>query len=499
MKKATVLTNLVIVLLVVLLGGLSFYVANISYGNAALKVEQMTPNISNYQFEPKGDSLISFMSLATNERLDLLNNEELEEEVEKEAKAKKISKEDPSKIVKKQQKVKGIAKATTAKKDVERYETNETSLGIDVSTWQGKIDWSKVKKSGISFAMIRAGFRGTVSGKISKDNWFDRNIKGAIANNVNVGVYFFSMAKDKTEALEEAKWLVEQIKDYDISYPVAVDIEIFNQDRLEGVSYAQMTENALAFCNYVRSKGYTPMIYSYANALTKYFETARFGNERIWLAQYNDEVTYKGKYHMWQYTSSGSVPGISGRVDMNVAYFSVTNDVTKREEVNGVYKNNNDPDVPFISVNMNTVLTKNVTLRSSPYTNHPNKAGTLEAGTRIVVTGIGDSFIRINYEMESFYINDVNCFEMVLDEVSFNKVKLDAKVNKDVILLKKPYVFLKNNVYGNLNVNDTVLITGLNKDFVRVEIDGNEYYVEDIDFYDVLKDYHQGSSGKSNS
>ena len=113
-----------------------------------------------------------------------------------------------------------------------------------------------------------------------------------------------------------------------------------------------MTENALVFCNYVRSKGYTPMIYSYMNALTKKFDTAKFGNERIWLAQYNDEVTYKGKYHMWQYTSSGSVPGISGRVDMNVAYFSVTNDVTKREVVNGVTIVQNEDTVYVIYFEM---------------------------------------------------------------------------------------------------------------------------------------------------
>ena len=307
------------------------------------------------------------------------------------------------------------------------------------------------------------------------------------------------MAKNKQEALEEAKWVVEQIKDYDISYPVATDIEIFNQNRLEGVSFSQMTENALTFCNYIRGKGYTPMIYSYANALTKNFDTAKFGNERIWLAQYNDVVTYKGKYHMWQYTSNGSVPGISGRVDMNVAYFSVTNDVTKREEVNGVYKENNDPDVEFISVNMKTELTKNVTLRSSPYINYPNKAGTLEAGTRITVTGIGDSFIRINYDSSTFYVNDLNCFEMVLEDVNFNRVKLDVKVNKEVVLLKRPYIFLKNNVYGALNVNDTVRVTGLNSDFVRVEIDGNSYYVDDIDFYDIITNYGLDSSGKSNS
>ena len=234
MRKVSLLFNFLIVGLIVLLGGLVFCNEKIGYGNVATKIEKMTPVIADYHFAPDSDEIWEFMSNATNMELSLLENVELEEQIEEEAKAKKISAEDPSKIVKKQQKLKGVAKETTAKQDVQRYETNETSLGIDVSTWQGKINWSKVKASGISFAMIRAGFRGTVSGKITEDNQFENNIKGAIANNINVGVYFFSMAKDKEEALEEAKWLYEHIKDYDISYPVAIDIEIF--DKLASVN-----------------------------------------------------------------------------------------------------------------------------------------------------------------------------------------------------------------------------------------------------------------------
>lgn len=499
MKKISILCDVLIVLLLVLFGGLVFFDEKVSYGNVATKVEKMTPIIEDYRFDPRTDEILDFMSLATNDKLSLLENVELEEEIEEEAKAKNISAEDPSKLVKKQQKLKGVAKETTAKTAVQKYETNETSLGIDVSTWQGKINWSKVKASGINFAMIRAGFRGTVSGEIKKDNWFETNIKGAIANNINVGVYFFSMAKNKEEALEEAKWLANQIKDYDISYPVAIDIEIFDRDRLSGVSFSQMTENALTFCTYMRSKGYTPMIYSYMNALTKNFDTAKFSNERIWLAQYNDVVTYKGKYHMWQYTSSGSVPGISGRVDMNVAYFSVTNDVTKREVVNGITKVNNDPDVEFIPMNMSTTLNKDVILRSSPYANYPNKAGSLEKNTSIKVTGISDNFVRIVYNGDTFYINDTDCFVMKLDPVKFESVNLLGKVNKDVMMLLQPYDFLKNNEYKELKKDEEIVVTGLNKDYVRVLIDNKEYYVNDVEFYDVLKDNSGGSSSKSNS
>ncbi len=497
--KKSILLNLVIVVLIVLLGGLVFCNEKISFGNMALKVEKMTPSFEEYRFAPNSDEIWDFMHNATNAELDLLENEELEEEVEKEAKAKNISAEDPSKIVKKQQKLKGVAKETTAKQAVQKYETNETSLGIDVSTWQGKINWSKVKASGITFAMIRTGFRGTVSGTITKDKWFESNIKGAIANNVNVGVYFFSMAKNESEALEEAKWVVEQIKDYDISYPVAIDIEIFDQDRLTGVSYSQMTENALVFCKYIRSKGYTPMIYSYMNALTKKFDTAKFANERIWLAQYNDTVTYKGKYHMWQYTSSGSVPGISGRVDMNVAYFSVTNDVSKREVVNGMTQYDDNSNIVFTLMNMKTTLSKDVVLRSTPFANYPNKAGSLKRGTEVTVTGITDDFVRIIYDGNIFYINDVDCFVLKLDPVNFTEVSLNGKVTKKVELWNQPYEFLRNNVAGSLEVNQEILVIGLNKDYVKVKVGDKVYYVNDVEFYDVIKDNISGSSGKGNS
>ncbi len=401
---------------------------------------------------------------------------------------KEVAKEDPAVEIKKNDQVKGKAKATTAKKAVEKYETNETSLGIDVSTWQGNIDWKKVKNAGINFAMIRCGFRGMDSGEIKMDSYFLKNIKGAIANNINVGVYFFSMAKNKNEAIEEAEWVVNLIKDYDISYPVAIDTEIFDKYRLKGVSYSTLTNNAIAFSDYVKSKGYTPMIYSYARAFNQYFDTAKFDNYRIWLAQYNDEATYKGRYYMWQYTSSGSVPGISGRVDMNVSYFSVTNDATKRSIVNGVYKPGNLDEVEFKELEMNTTLTKDVSLRISPYTTIPNKAGILNKGTKIKVVGLGKEWVKIIYEDNTYYINDVNSFVMNLEELEFTEVNLTVKVNKEVEVLYKPYDFLYDNVYKKLKVDDEVIVIGSNPEYVKILLDEKEYYVNDIEFYEILND-----------
>lgn len=399
--------------------------------------------------------------------------------------SKKEIKEDPSLAVKMNEKEKGKAKKTTAKKAVEKYETNETSLGIDVSTWQGKIDWKKVKAAGINFVMIRCGYRGMDSGEITLDNRFLDNIKGATANNINVGVYFFSMAKNKNEAIEEAKWVVNLIKDYDISYPVAIDTEIFNRNRLKGVSYSTLTNNAIAFCDYIKSKGYTPMIYSYANAFNKYFDTAKFANYRLWLALYNDVNTYKGRHHMWQYTSSGSVPGITGRVDMNVSYFSVTNDATKRSIVNGVYNPGNLEEVIFKDMDMSTKLTKEVNLRISPYNNLPNKAGTLPKDTNIEVVGMNDKWIKIIYEDNFYYINDPNCFEMNLEEIIFEETNLELPLKKDVTLLYKPYLFLNNNEYLTLNEGTLINIIGLNENFIKIIIDDTEYYINNLDCIDL--------------
>lgn len=404
--------------------------------------------------------------------------------------------EDPNKIsTLEEEETKGEAKSTTVKEAIKTYETNETSLGIDVSSWQGKIDWKKVKESGINFAMIRCGYRRLNSGEIVMDSNFLDNIKGAIANQINVGVYFYSVANSNEEALEEAVWVYNIIKDYDITYPVAIDTETFDRYRLEGVSYATLTSNALVFCDYIREKGYTPMIYSYANAFTKYFETAKFENRRIWLAQYNDEVTYKGQYHMWQYTSSGSVPGISGRVDMNVAYFSVTNDVTKAETVNGITNTGDLEKVEFKELNMETTLNKNVILRSSPYNNLPNKAGTLESGTNIVVTGLSDNYTRIIYNDDTFYIEGKDSFVYNLEEVEFKETKLKVKVNKEVVYFTSPYDYLDNNEKGTLELDEELFVLGFNEEWTKILINDEVYYIKDVDFYDVLEDLeYDGSS-----
>lgn len=204
------------------------------------------------------------------------------------------------------------------------YETPGSSAGIDVSKYQGKIDWRAVANSGIEFAMIRSGYRGNTYGTIVMDPMFEENIQGALKNGIKVGIYFYSTAVNEAEAREEARFTVEVIKKYPITYPVAYDFEDFDEYRCAYLGKNVVTNNALAFLNYIKSSGYTPMIYSNPTDFNNNWETSRFSGVKSWLAHYTangQKSYYKGPYQMWQYTSKGYVPGISGFVDMNTAFF----------------------------------------------------------------------------------------------------------------------------------------------------------------------------------
>lgn len=208
--------------------------------------------------------------------------------------------------------------------DIKQYETSGTSLGIDVSKYQGDINWSQVKQDGIEFAIIRVGYRGYGTGKIVMDPYFKKNIEGALANNIHVGVYFYSVAKNEMEALEEANFTINAIKGYNITYPVAFDLEDFNRHRLSNVSYDQLNKNAITFLNRIRSAGYTAMHYGSKNTFGPIWNMNNLNKYKVWLAHYTDKTNYAGKYNIWQYTSNGIVKGINGRVDLNIAYFKLS-------------------------------------------------------------------------------------------------------------------------------------------------------------------------------
>ena len=194
--------------------------------------------------------------------------------------------------------------------------------GVDISGWQGKIDWQALKNSGIDFAMIRVGVRKLNDGEIVEDSYFKYNIEQANYYDVPVGVYFFSSAKNEYEVIEEATFTLNLIKNYKITYPVAYDFESFESGRVSKVSDEVINYNALVFLDYMKSHGYNGMLYGNKTAMETRWDLSRFSNYKKWLAHYMDGVSYKGNYDMWQYTDIGRVNGILADVDLNEAYFA---------------------------------------------------------------------------------------------------------------------------------------------------------------------------------
>lgn len=196
------------------------------------------------------------------------------------------------------------------------------TVGIDVSSHQKDIDWQAVAASGVQFAIIRVGYRGYTAGTINRDPYFIQNIEGALAAGLKVGVYFFSQAVTVQEALDEAQYTIQQIRNYPITYPVVFDWERQDADtsRTKDTGEETITACAVAFCEAVKAAGYTPMFYGSPNKLYDLDLGYLYGYS-CWVAHYRTDMkptTYKHHFDIWQYTSSGSVPGIDGRVDMNI-------------------------------------------------------------------------------------------------------------------------------------------------------------------------------------
>lgn len=193
--------------------------------------------------------------------------------------------------------------------------------GVDVSKYQGNIDWNQVKASGIEFAIIRVGYRGYGTGVLVEDSTFRQNIKGATAAGLKVGLYFYSQAINETEAVEEASMVISLCQGYNISYPIYFDTEKVAGDtgRADNISRAQRTANAVAFCETIRNSGYKAGVYSYASWFYNQLNMASLSPYSIWIAQYRNELSFDYNYDIWQYSSTGSVPGIPKPTDMNVS------------------------------------------------------------------------------------------------------------------------------------------------------------------------------------
>lgn len=200
---------------------------------------------------------------------------------------------------------------------VKKYKTAHTKIGIDVSSWQGDIDFDKLKKAGVEFIIIRVGSYTGDEEKYFVDKKFVQNIKGANKHDIDVGIYFYSYSSSIKEAKEDARWVLDQIKDYEVTLPIAYDWEdwaYFNDYKL---SFFGLTSMAEAFLEEVEKNGYDGMLYSSKTYLDNIWFPTKYD---IWLAHYVDETSYNGNYKFWQLTDKGKVDGINGTVDINIMY-----------------------------------------------------------------------------------------------------------------------------------------------------------------------------------
>ena len=292
---------------------------------------------------------------------------------------------------------------------------SEQAFGIDVSKWQGKIDWKAVKSDGIDFAIIRIGYRGE-NGKIYRDSNADYNIQQATKNGVLVGVYFFSTAINTAEAREEATFVVNAVRGYKISYPIVYDCEGFleSTSRMYLLDSAARTQNALAFLGDIKASGYDGMFYAAkADLEGGLWDIGQISeNYKIWVAHYPSVTypqiktpAYSGKYDMWQYTNCGTVKGVEGNCDMIVSYFSAS-------EKGAVDKNAAPPtaqapktqeELLYTDANDSVTAKEEVNLREGPSTKYA-VVGTLKSGEFLTRTGIGtNGWSRLTYNGKTVY------------------------------------------------------------------------------------------------
>lgn len=332
--------------------------------------------------------------------------------------------------------------------------------GIDVSSHNGAIDWAKVKASGVEFAMIRCGYRGYLTGKIVTDATFNYNIENAYKNGIDVGVYFYSTATNEQEALEEAAYVIERIKEVAakgvrLTYPVAYDFEEFyNKDtrsRAKGLEAAQISANTTAFLDFIKAQGYTPMLYASKNSIKEHWAPGMAAKYNFWLAHYTEATEYDGKFFMWQYTSGGSVDGIPGRVDLDVCGFETGDNlpqflVCKKEGVSAYSKPEDGSEV-LLTLEKDTIYL-----------------------CRNTFTG---RYKEIKISDKYYYV-----LASELTKIPFEKSEEEYKTADETVLYSKPF----DDTYKTdiiIKADVAVTVTGIWTDkWAEIEYDKRIYYIK---------------------
>lgn len=221
---------------------------------------------------------------------------------------------------------------------------SKTVRGIDVSKWQGDIDWGKVKAAGVDFAMIRLGYGSADGNSCGTDGYFEKNVANAIAAGVNIGCYFYSYALSVEAAKKEAEYVIGVLNKYKgvFTYPVAFDLEDKSQ---AGLGKAVLTDMVIAFGDAIEKAGFYCSLYANLNWLRNYLDDGRLTRFDHWLAQWSASPTYTGAFGMWQSSSTGSVNGINGNVDTDVAYKDYPS-VIRSNKLNGFNGTDQKPVAP---------------------------------------------------------------------------------------------------------------------------------------------------------
>ena len=294
-------------------------------------------------------------------------------------------------------------------------ETDEITVGMDVSQFQGTIDWKKVAESGIDFVMVRVGYRSLGSGEIREDACARYNLQEADANGIKLGAYFFSTAVTEEEAREEAAWTANLLVGYPITYPVAYNCEGFQNtgSRQYGLSIGDRSKLAQTFLDEMETQGYTGMFYAARNELAEnslWLTDELELKYRVWVARYGltgaDRPDYDGEYSMWQYTNQGSVPGVDNYVDLDMAYFGYSDTASAQQEGAAEHVEA-DPEVGVTFEEVNEQVTsKDVTnLRSTmEQSDDSNVVVKLQNGETATRTGIGNNgWSRVEYDGQRLY------------------------------------------------------------------------------------------------
>ena len=211
----------------------------------------------------------------------------------------------------------GVKNVTLFSDVIKDYKNDNTQIGIDVSKWQGDIDFSKLKNAGVEFVIIRIGSSTGINGENFIDSKFIQNIKNANSVGIPVGVYFYSYANSVDRAISDAKWIIENIKDYKVELPIAFDWENWGSFNTYELSFFGLTNMAKRFMDTVKDAGYDAMLYSSKTYLENIWMSVDYP---VWLAHYTKNTNYAGDYSYWQICSNGKVDGINGDVDIDIRY-----------------------------------------------------------------------------------------------------------------------------------------------------------------------------------